>query len=119
MLSKKRIIIYIIIAIFAAAIIMAGTVVILNKIMPKPQTTNISPKDKGDSLKSEATEALNNNDTTKATALLKEAQDQYKLADYQSGVIDTDSMLFMIDHVYNRANQPSGDPIPTLIDQKP
>lgn len=119
MRSKKKIIIYIIITILVATVIMAGTVVILGKIMPKPQAVNISPKDKGDSLKAQATEALNNNDTAKATTLIKQAQDQYKLANYQSGVIDTDSMLFIIDHVYNRTNKPSGDPIPTLIDKKP
>lgn len=76
MLKSNKKIIFIIIAILLVLVVAAGTTYILTRTNPNSQT-NVVTKEQTDTLKSQAIEALQNNDTTKAKALLEQAQTQY------------------------------------------
>ncbi len=60
---------------------------------------NISQtKTEADSIKSQAVQAVKNNDDEKANTLLKQAQAKYKTINDNEGVADTDSQLYLLNN---------------------
>jgi uncharacterized protein HemX len=102
-LTNKKKLIYILIAILLVIAIAIGVVFALKAINNNtsnktPDATTTITKATADTLKTQAIEALKNNDNTKAKTLLTQAKQQYEDLGDTNNVIDTDAQLYMIEH---------------------
>jgi flagellar basal body-associated protein FliL len=100
-LTNRKRLIYILIAILLVIAITVGVVFALkainNNTNNKTTDTTITEAT-ADTLKNQAVEALENDDDTKAKALFIQAKQQYEDLGDTNNVIDTEAMLYLIEH---------------------
>ena len=99
-MNKKKIII-IIAAILLVIAVTVGTIFIfraLNNQKNMTPTPVITKQEQADTLKTQAIEAMKNNDNTKAKELLQDAQQQYEDLNDTNNVVDTAAQLYLIDN---------------------
>lgn len=95
-LTNKKKLTYIAIAAVLIIVIAAGTVFALKVIGNTKETTKtpvVTTKQSADTLKTQAIEALKNNDKAKAKTALEEANSQYKELKDTNNVVDTNALL--------------------------
>lgn len=100
MLTNKKKLIYIILAIVLVIGVGTGTVLVLSAIKNSSpsQDTDIVSKTTANNLKTQAMDALKNHDTAKAKTLFQQAQQQYTTLGDTNNMIDTAAQLYLIDH---------------------
>ena len=95
MLSKKKIIIIIIAVALAASITVATLIIFKPSNEPAPV---VITKESADSIKTQAVQALDNNDVSKAKTLFQEAKQQYEEVGDTEGLSNSDYQLYLIEH---------------------
>lgn len=106
MTKNKKKLILIILAILISAAAFTGTIFMLSTLQNPPhedqadttQDSDTSPEASADSLQSQAYQAVQNNDPSKAKQLFQEARQAYIDSNNIDGVADADAQLYLIDH---------------------
>ena len=95
--SKKKLVLLVIMGILVVAIIATGTVFLIKNFNNK--NIDSRPVDAtADVLKSQAIDALKNQDNEKAKDLFIEAKQKYQAAGDNNNVVDTEAQIWLIDH---------------------
>lgn len=90
---------YIIITVGFVLLVSVVTVVTLSLINNKqPKKSAEVTQETADGIKSQALEALEDNDEAKAKLLLLEAKEQYETLDDKDNAVDTDAQIYLLEH---------------------
>jgi Phr family secreted Rap phosphatase inhibitor len=95
MINNKKKILYIVLAILVVLIIAGGVFFLFNNQKP---TNSVPTEASANLLKTQALTAIKNKDSSKAEALLSEAQQQYQTLKDTNNVIDTAALLNMVEN---------------------
>jgi outer membrane protein assembly factor BamD (BamD/ComL family) len=98
MLKNNKKLIYIVIIIVAFIAIATSTFLISKTISNSKQDNTISKAAVADSLKSQAIEALQANNTDKAKNLFEQAKQKYQDLDDKNNIVDTEAQIYLIEH---------------------
>ena len=120
MTRKKKLVLYIIIAIVLVPVMSALTVFALRLAVKDSGHQNQAPLESSadisaDALLSQGTHASKDGDTDKAKQLLKQARQIYERENNVEGIANTDMQLYLIEHPIQT---PAAQTEPTLAETK-
>ena len=98
MLKNNKKLIYTLVIIVTIIVIAISTFLIVKTIDNSKKDTTISKEAVANSLKSQAIEALQANNTDKAKNLFEQAKQKYQDLDDKNNVVDTEAQIYLIEH---------------------